>query len=212
MGQFSSTKKTSTTTKHSGAADDTNTAHSSGCPSGISLQNTDKITSGMTSFTLRVSNILEMISALGQYTRLDLEQKMRGLPRFAGLWVLELLTDGNSEGGENSLDQSFNRSEGMPTKGEAVPGDGTESTASNVTLETPDYLDMLAGKSEKQQQQQQQQQELVETEPVGELRSGGLSTLKEESWVESVHSEEQDYKAGLLWVFISSGGDGGVES
>ncbi len=176
---------------------------------GVSLQNTEKIMAGMNDFTSRVSNLLEMVCTLGQFTRLNLEQRIKGLPRFAGLWTLEFLEGSEDDKEEaDSLGQSFNQSERVSMRTGTVPGDGS---VSDITLATPDYLDMLISKNILYQQQQQQQQlQLAEMERGGTLHSGPLSTLKEESFVESqpgneegVQEEAENKAQGIIVLCIS---------
>lgn len=166
-------------------------------PLGMPLHNTEKIMSGIDRFTLQVSNMLELVSTLGQFTRINLEQRIKGLPRFAGLWKLEGLEAQGQE--EDSLGQSFNQSDGMSLRTGTVPGDGS---VSDITLATPDYLDMLISRNLVLQQQQQQQVAVAAAAGCvcggsgretrrSVLHSGGLSTLKEESWIASVQSEEE---------------------
>ena len=56
-------------------------------PSGITLQNVDKITVGMSDFSQRVSKVLEIISTLSQFKQL--QGDVRGLPRISGLWDVD---------------------------------------------------------------------------------------------------------------------------
>ena len=56
-------------------------------PSGISLQNVDKITVGLSDFSQRVSKVLEIISTLSQFKQL--QGNIRGLPRISGLWDVD---------------------------------------------------------------------------------------------------------------------------
>lgn len=168
---------------------------------GVPLQNTDKIMTGMDNFASLVSNVLELVSTLGQFTRINLEQRIRGLPRFSGLWKLEFLEGlEEQEEDEDSLTQSFNQSDGVSLRAGTVPGDGS---VSDITLATPDYLDMLISKNLLLQQQQQLSGS-GSRGGGGEVRrsvlhSEALSTLKEESWVGSVQSNEEEHKPqGLL--------------
>lgn len=191
----STTTATSGTKKSVNSTTRTEPGVSLSChPLGMPLHNTEKIMSGIDGFTLQVSNMLELVSTLGQFTRINLEQRIKGLPRFAGLWKLEGLE--TQEQAEDSLGQSFNQSDGVSLRTGTVPGDGS---VSDITLATPDYLDMLISRNLMLQQQQQQSVAAAggyggsggETRRSGMLHSGGLSTLKEESWVASVQSEEE---------------------
>ena len=56
-------------------------------PSGIALQNVDKITVGLSDFSQRVSKVLEIISTLSQFKQL--QGDVRGLPRISGLWDVD---------------------------------------------------------------------------------------------------------------------------
>lgn len=201
LGSTSGTKKTNIPAKFS-SADESSRPMLSSYPSGIPLQNSDKIMSGMNDFISRVSNILELVSTLGQFTRLNLEQRINGLPRFSGLWTLEFFEGSEGKEGSDSLGQSFNQSEGVSMRAGTVPGDGS---VSDITLATPDYLDMLISKNAALLQQQHLQVVGgggmgLEGEGGGGrsgLHSGALSTLKEESWVGSAQSEgeeETDHK------------------
>lgn len=152
--------------------------------------------SGMNEFVSRVSNVLDVVSTLGQFERLNLEHTVKGLPRFAGLWTLESFEGKEGEDKEECLSQSFTQSEGISIRTGMVPGNGS---VSDITLATPDYLEMLTSKNASLQHQQQ----LVASPGGGggggggrsEIQSGALSTLKEESWVESVQGEEErDHK------------------
>lgn len=162
---------------------------------GVPLQNTEKIMSGIDSFASLVSNVLELVSTLGQFTRINLEQRIKGLPRFTGLWKLECLTGLEGEGEEeeeDSLGQSFNQSDGVSLRTATVPGDGS---VSDITLATPDYLDMLISRNVLLQQQSAgaggKAGDGGDATRRSVLHSGALSTLKEESWVGSVQSEEE---------------------
>lgn len=152
-------------------------------PSGIPLHNADVIMSGMTDFISRVSKILEVISTLGQFTQLISEKKIGGLPRFAGLWQLELPDGKDDERNEcDFMSQSFNYSDMGSVKAGTTLIDGMGST-SDITLATPDYLDMLMGKNVQSQQHGQQEEEEEHLEAPTALsgfHSRGLSILKEE--------------------------------
>ena len=145
---------------------------------------------------LQVANLLELVSTLAQFTQLNLEQRLTGLPRFAGLWSLQILE--GSEAGEQceSLGQSFNQSEGASVKtGTVAVGEGGGSV-SDITLATPDYLDMLISRNTALQHQ------LAAAggggggggggaRSGGGLHSGALSTLREEGSCDG-EVEEQD--------------------
>ena len=168
---------------------------------GVPLQNTEKIMLGIDNFASLVSSVLELVSTLGQFTRINLEQRIKGLPRFAGLWKLECLAGLEDEGEEeeDSLGQSFNQSDGASLRTATVPGDGS---VSDITLATPDYLDMLISRNVLLQQQSAGAGGGVgdggDAARKSVLHSGALSTLKEESWVGSVQSEEEQKPQGLL--------------
>ena len=81
-------------------------------PSGIALQNVDKITVGLSDFSQRVSKVLEIISTLSQFKQL--QGNIRGLPRISGLWDVDEVVgeergedgardDGGDGGGDESL-------------------------------------------------------------------------------------------------------------
>jgi hypothetical protein len=168
----SSTSGTKTNSADMGASVD-------GQFSGASLQNTVKIMLGMDNFASLVSNVLELISTLGQFTRISLEQRINGLPRFAGLWKLEFLEGlGDQEQEQDSLGQSFNQSDGVSLRTGTVPGDGSTS---DITMATPDYLDMLISKNVVLQRQQSagMRGDGGDTRR-SMLHSVALSTLKEE--------------------------------
>lgn len=200
------TKKTAVSTKNNSAVEANANATPTRYPlEGVALQNTDKIMLGMNSFTLQVSNLLEMVSTLGQFTRLNFEQKLKGLPRFSRLWTLEVFLDSEGEMDE-SLGQSFNLSDGVSLRAGTVPGDGS---ISEVTLATPDYLDQLISRTillQQQQQHQQQQQQLqqqhVAENDGGALHSGGLSMLRKESTATS-EPDEQEVEQKAQGVYAS---------
>jgi hypothetical protein len=157
--------------------------------SGVALHNISKIMEGMDNFTLRVTRMLEIISTLGQFMRIILEQRIRGLPRFAGLWRVDGFYE-EKEQEEDSLGQSFNQSDGVSLRTGTVPGDGS---VSDITLATPDYLEMLVSKNIMQQQQQQPVEGgngSVAEAGRTTLHSEALSALKEESWVASEQSAD----------------------
>ena len=156
--------------------------------SGVALHNVSKIMEGMDNFTQRVTRMLEIISTLGQFMRIILEQRIKGLPRFAGLWRVEGFYE-EKEQEEDSLGHSFNQSDGVSFRTGTVPGDGS---VSDITLATPDYLEMLVSKNMQQQQQQPMEGGNGGVPEAGRttLHSQALSALKEESWVASEQSAD----------------------
>lgn len=162
--------------------------------SGISLQSGERIMSGMSGFTAQVSHLLELVSTLAEYTRLNLEHRLNGLPRFTGLWTLQVFEDSEEERSE-SLGQSFNQSEGMSLKAGTVMGrDG--GSVSDVTLATPDYLDMLVSRNVALQQQGVGPGGGAGGRGEG-LHSGALSVLKEES-CDGEEEEKSGTQEGML--------------
>ena len=152
LSHFKKVSVSSTKKAKSNAAEESS-AVSNRCQSGISLHNIDKILLGMMEFTTHVSNILEVISTLSQFTRLNLEQKLKGLPRFAGLWLLKFLEESDDKDEEEeSIGEKFYQSEVASIQIGTLANDGTGS-ASDITLATPDYLDMLIGKTTVYQKQ-----------------------------------------------------------
>ena len=86
-------------------------------PSGIALQNVDKITAGLSDFSQRVSKVLEIISTLSQFQQL--QGNVRGLPRISGLWDVDEVVGeerGEDGGGDGGGDESLPVGSGVKVK------------------------------------------------------------------------------------------------
>ena len=99
------------------AVDNSSTSLSS--PSGIALQNVDKITVGLSDFSQRVSKVLEIISTLSQFKQL--QGDIRGLPRISGLWDVDEVV-----GEERGEDGGGHEPVGSGVKVESLTEDGEE--------------------------------------------------------------------------------------
>ena len=163
--------------------------------SGLLHCSMDKVLSGMNEFTSLVSKVLELISTLAQFTKFSKEKKVRGLPRFSGLWTLEFPRSEEGNGHNSSMEQSFDKSERTIVPTQDPPDGETVSpleSISNSSLSSEDCLHMVVGGSPYfQQHAQLQQEQQLQAHFMGTPLThppGLLSTLKEESWVASVGS------------------------
>lgn len=159
---------------------------SSSDPSELLTQASDGIMQGVSEFTSLVSKVLEVIDTLTHYMKLVEEKRLRGLPRFAGLWALQLPYGSEEGDGNTSLNQSFNQSDVQtPFLVAGSIKSGAESS-SGSSLATEACLDMLAGGNSYCPEQSEDVESLkmpLELQP-----HETLGVLKEESWVCSVGS------------------------
>lgn len=130
-------------------------------PSGIALQNVDKITVGLSDFSQRVSKVLEIISTLSQFKQL--QGNVRGLPRISGLWDVDEVV--GEERGED----------GAGDDGRDGGGDGGEDGGGDESLPV--------GSSVKVKLLEGGEEEDGTRDPGVVVARRRLSTLKEESLV-----------------------------
>ena len=146
---------------------------------GVPLSNIDKITHELRDFSTRVLKVLDIISTLAQFWQLNMKRKLEGLPRVAGLWELSLPENCEFEMSENaSQAMSIAATSKRASPDVRVVGPEQQSRSkigsdeSDITLVTPDFLEKLM--------KEKSVQDSAVTQP--------LSTLKEESLVDSVKS------------------------
>jgi len=168
---------------------------SSSSPSETLSYTSDNVISGIMEFISLVSKVLEIIDTLTHYMKLLEEKKLRGLPRFAGLWTLHLPFQISERAEENdiSLNQSYQSDakvsylapESMKT------GAGSESSSSLATVEC---LDMLGNENPYFPEQEEGRAKFNMQPPYPPL--GQMSILKEEICIESRENQSRG------WFFI----------
>lgn len=150
---------------------------------GGSLLDVDKITDELRDFSTRVTNVLDIVTTLSQFGQLSMHGGLDGLPRVAGLWELPVSTvdDEQYSTGSTSQGRSVTSSKRESPDLQATTGaeDETESkngSESDITLDTPDFLEQMIMKQK------------ASSQHTGGHTSRPLSTLKEESMVGSLKS------------------------
>ena len=151
---------------------------SSSTPAGIALSDVDQITCELMDFSVRISKVLDIISTLAQFQQLNMDRKLEGLPRVAGLWEFSLPEGYDEQSASGSQTRSIDTSKRASPDVREIRGPEHEakskvgSDGSDITLATPDFLEQL----------------MKQKTAPGSIVSQPLSTLKEESVVGSVKS------------------------
>ena len=152
-------------------SDTSSAKKSSSTPTGIALSDIDQITRELTDFSIRVSKVLDIISTIAQFRQLNMHRKLEGLPRVAGLWELSLPESYDEQSASGSQTKSIDTTspdvQVIGPEHEAKSKVGSEG--SDITLDTPDFLEQLMKQKT--------------AGPAGSVVSQPLSTLKEESVV-----------------------------
>ena len=151
---------------------------------GISLGDIEQITNELGDFSTRVAKVLDIISTLSQFRRLNMYGKLEGLPRIASLWDLIVSRIGDDEecssGGAISQGRSVatSKRESLDVQITVAESEGVSKSGSesDITFATPDLLEQLA-------MRQRDVPQLAKG-----LTSYPLCSLKEESRVSSLKS------------------------
>ena len=152
-------------------SDTSSAKKSSSTPAGIALSDIDQITRELTDFSIRVSKVLDIISTIAQFRKLNMHRKLEGLPRVAGLWELSLPESYDEQSASGSQTRSIDTTspDVQVTGPEHEAKSKVGSEGSDITLDTPDFLEQLMKQKT--------------AGPAGSVVSQPLSTLKEESVV-----------------------------
>ena len=153
---------------------------------GVALCDVDQITNELGEFSARVANVLDIIATLAQFRQLNLQGKLEGLPRVAGLWEIPVPTGGDEEyfSGTMSHGRSLATSKReTPDLQRITEAESQIGSESDITLDTPDFLEQMMMK----------QTTLSQYE--GGRTSRPLSILKEESMVGSLKSSSVTSRA-----------------
>lgn len=153
---------------------------------GVALSNVDKITHELKDFSARASKVLDIVMTLAQFRQLNMNRKLEGLPRVAGLWELTLPEncEAESEGASQAMSTAATSKRAPPDVRDAGLEQQSRSKIrsddSDVTLATPDFLEQLM------------KEKVVQD---GAVVPQPLSTLiEEESLIESVKSVTSAFK------------------
>ncbi len=157
---------------------------SSSAPSELLSQASDSILHDMAEMTSLISKVLEITDTLAQYMKLVEDNRLRGLPRFSGLWAFLLPYSSSEEGDENesSLNQSFNQSDMQAVCHGAESVKSGAENASSSSLATEDCLDMFKDGNYSCIDKDDGKPVNVPLQ-FAVNHPGPMSVLKEESWV-----------------------------
>ena len=148
---------------------------------GGAVLNVDQVTNELGDFSTRVSNVLDIITTLSQFGQLSLHGKLEGLPRVGGIWELSVMTDEQYSTGSASEGRSVATSKRespnlLATTGAEDESKSKDGSESDITLDTPDFLEQMIMKQK------------ASSQHAGGHTSRPLSALKEESVVGSLKS------------------------
>ncbi len=153
--------------------------------SGIALQNVDKITLGLTEFGVRVNKVLDIVSTLAQFRKL--EGSLGGLPRVDGLWGGgEVEPDKND--GPTALPEN---AKGTADEGGSYGGETEDLSGGHLRLSTLREESVVSTGSGSSRGSEAGQE-------VGQEVGHGAGGTEEEGTKESVFSEVSRCD-GYLW-------------